>query len=249
MESNAGNGIFERYELKYLLDGGSCSSVASRLGGFMDADRYGKYTVSNIYFDTRDHALIRASLEKPVYKEKLRLRCYGMPEEEKTVFAEIKKKYNGVVYKRRIPMLLKDARRYLYYGIRPETEKTEFTERQIFNEINYMKEFYDLRPAAFIAYDRTAFSGKEDPELRITFDRNIRGRDYALELTDTADCSRILPRDRVLMEIKTGSAMPLWLCRILEPYGACRTSFSKYGEFYQMAEAEKEKAEGGQICA
>ena len=247
MEGNAKNEIFERYELKYLLNTESCFSVLSKLGCWMDADRYGKYTVSNIYFDTRDHALIRASLEKPVYKEKLRLRCYGTPEEEKTVFAEIKKKYRGVVFKRRIPMTLPDARRYLYYGIRPETDGMEFTEKQIFAEISYMKEFYDLKPAALIAYERTAFSGKENPELRVTLDRNIRGRDYALELTDGPDGRRILSRDRVLMEIKTGSAMPLWLCSILEPYSACRTSFSKYGEFYQAAEAEK--AEGGEICA
>ena len=153
--------VFERIEKKYLLPETVFRRLLPELRKHMADDVYGRYTISNIYFDTEQFDLIRASLEKPVYKEKLRLRCYGTPSEDGKVFVEIKKKYKGIVYKRRITLSLKEARRYLVYGIRPDMTDWKFTRQQIFREIDYMKERYGLRPAAFIAYDRIALAGTD----------------------------------------------------------------------------------------
>jgi len=241
--------IFERMEQKYLLNTTEYLELIPELVRYMEADAYGKYSVSNVYFDTEDFRLIRESMEKPVYKEKLRLRCYGEPSEDGTVFTEIKKKYDGVVYKRRIPMRLKEAQRYLYGGIKPDLSCSDFIRKQIFSEIDYMKERYDLKPAAFISYDRIAFSGKEDPELRVTFDNNIRARSYDLDLRNGRKGLPLLQKGMILMEVKIPGSMPLWMCRVFEKISRCQTTFSKYGEFYEILSAARENKEGGKICA
>ena len=238
--------IFERYEKKYMLPIEAYTRLVPELMKHMTADRYGKYTISNIYFDTDDFRLIRESLEKPVYKEKLRLRLYGDPGEEKTVFAEIKKKYKGVVYKRRIPLTLREARRYLVYGIRPDLDSRRFTERQIFREIDYMKNRYGLKPAVFIAYDRIAFAGTSDPELRVTFDNNIRCRSTELDLSRGKQGTQLLAPGTILMEVKIPGAMPLWMAELFEEITKYEVSFSKYGTYYRMLmEEKKEMKEGG----
>lgn len=176
--------VFKRYEKKYLLSAEQYQELVSRMITKMSVDQYGKHTICNVYFDTSDYRLIRASLEKPVYKEKLRLRSYGIAGEEDTVFLELKKKFDGVVYKRRVPIKWKDARKYMYYGIRPERSS------QIFEEIDYARRLYHVRPAVYLAYDRIAFYGKEDPELRVTIPENL---DYNGNLSLV--CSRI-PADK-----------------------------------------------------
>ena len=233
--------VFERIEKKYLLPETVFRGLLPELRKHMTDDVFGKYTISNIYFDTERFDLIRASLEKPVYKEKLRLRCYGTPAEDGKVFAEIKKKYKGVVYKRRVLLSLREARRWLVYGIRPETEGWKFTEQQISREIDYMKEMYGLRPAAFIAYDRIALAGMEDPELRVTFDTNIRCRDNCLDLAEGKQGEQLLPRGTVLMEVKIPGAMPLWMAELFEDIIQYQASFSKYGAYYRMLTEEKER--------
>jgi len=237
--------IFERYEKKYLLTNEAYRKLVPELMKHMTADRYGKYTISNIYFDTDDFRLIRDSLEKPAYKEKLRLRLYGDADEDKTVFAEIKKKYKGVVYKRRIPLSLRDARRYLVYGIRPKLDDRRFTERQIFREIDYMKNRYGLKPAVFIAYDRIALAGTEDPELRVTFDMNIRCRNTKLDLAEGKHGTQLLKPGTILMEVKIPGAMPLWMAELFEDIAKYQVSFSKYGTYYKMLEEEKKEAKEG----
>lgn len=240
--------IFERYEKKYLLDTETYLKLIQQLVKYMEADAYGKYAISNIYFDTEDFKLIRTSLQGPVYKEKMRLRSYGTPGDDSLVFAEIKKKYAGVVYKRRVPLCYRDAVRYLYSGIRPDTSCMEFTERQIMKEIDYMKEQNALRPAAFISYDRMAFAGKENPELRVTFDNNILCRMTDLKLDRGRDGINILESGMILMEIKIPQTVPLWMSHLMEQVMHCQTSFSKYGEFYKLM-TEQDNKEGGKICA
>ena len=139
--------IFKRYEKKYMLTQKQHDALIPVLERQMNADHYGEHTISNIYFDTRDYELVRQSIEKPEYKEKLRLRAYGKVTDNSVVYAEIKKKFDGVVYKRRIPMTLCQARKYLYYGIRWAEES------QILKEIDYVLNRYDLKPAAFVAYE------------------------------------------------------------------------------------------------
>lgn len=235
--------IFKRYEKKYMLSEQQYTCLLRALIARMAIDEYGKHTISNIYFDTRDYELIRTSIEQPAYKEKLRLRAYGTVKEDSTVYVELKKKYDGVVYKRRVPMAMQEAGKYLDYGIRPKEDS------QIFREIDYTLKRYDLKPAAYIAYDRIALFGKEDPELRVTFDRNIRCRNYMLDLRCGENGSRILEKGQVLMEVKVPGAMPLWMSRLLAGLNIYPDSFSKYGTYYQEYLQPISLIRGGQLYA
>ena len=161
---------FERYEKKYRLTAEQQRLILEGMRPYMKKDAYGAYTICNIYYDTDDWRLIRASLEKPVYKEKLRVRSYGVPEENGRVFVELKKKYDGVVYKRRITTEAREAAPFLA-GAVPNGHG------QIGQELLWFQQRYGAKPRVFIAYDRLAFAGIDDSELRITFDTNLRWRD------------------------------------------------------------------------
>lgn len=233
---------FQRYELKYLLNPCQKSAILSAIEQHMTGDRYPNSTICNLYFDTPDFLLIRRSLEKPVYKEKLRMRSYGTAHSDSTVFVELKKKYKSVVYKRRVSMPLPLAERYLFLGRSPENSS------QIIREIDYFRNFYqNLVPAVFLSYERTAFSGIEQPDLRITMDQNILWRREQLSLCSGIYGTPILPPNTTLMEIKTAGAMPLWLVEILSEYEIYKTSFSKYGKAYEgiLLEQHHPVMEGG----
>ena len=101
--------VFKRYELKYLLTERQKKCVMEAMEPCMTPDAYGRTTIRNIYFDTADYRLARRSIEKPVYKEKLRIRSYEKASGASPVFVELKKKYKGVVYKRRISMPEREA--------------------------------------------------------------------------------------------------------------------------------------------
>ncbi|MGL5436860.1 MAG: polyphosphate polymerase domain-containing protein [Lachnospiraceae bacterium] len=235
--------VFRRYEKKYMITIEQYNDLMSQMITKMSADQYGKHTISNIYFDTPGFDLIRTSLSKPVYKEKIRLRSYGTPGEEDTVFIELKKKFDGVVYKRRIPMPLKDARKYLYYGIIPEGSS------QILQEIDYAMNLYKPKPKVYLAYERIAFYGKEDPELRVTFDMNIRARENNLDLSKGTYGIPLLEKGKLLMEIKIPGVMPVWMSRLLSELEIFPVSYSKYGTYYKEYIAAQEIYEGGKICA
>lgn len=218
---------FSRYEKKYLLTPEQYSSILPKLYSEMKEDEYGRYTICNIYYDTPSYELIRASLSKPVYKEKFRLRSYGVPGESDIIFAEIKKKYDGVVYKRRIAACPKEIQGFL------EKEKDLDEDRQIQREIRSFFERYQPLPKVFIGYDRVALAGVEDPELRITFDSNIRWRRDRLDLGAGDDGEPVLPEEKIVMEVKLSQAAPLWLAKILSRNGIYPVSFSKYGTCYK----------------
>ena len=217
---------FERYEKKYCLTLSQQCFLLERMTPYMKKDAYGEYTICNIYYDTDDFRLIRASLEKPIYKEKLRVRSYGVPEEDGRVFVELKKKYDGVVYKRRITMPANEVDDFLSGGHGDEYG-------QIGREIQYFQSFYRTVPKVFIGYDRLAFAGIDDPRLRITFDTDLRWRDTDADLRlGDRGAPIALPGGEVLMEVKIPGACPLWLSRLLSEAGAFPTSFSKYGACY-----------------
>jgi hypothetical protein len=216
-------GVFKRYEKKYLLSDYQYKLLRERLAEYMEQDSYGLHTINNIYYDTDDYRLIRESLSKPVYKEKLRLRSYGTPTSDSKVFLEIKKKYDGVVYKRRVSLGLEEANKYVLKGKQPS--KT----CQITKEIDWFLKSYDLTPKVFIAYDRIALFGKEDNDLRITFDTNIRWREDNLDLTKGSSGRQLLQPGQILMEIKIPGVMPLWMSHMLDELDIRSTSFSKYG--------------------
>lgn len=227
--------VFNRYEHKYVLNAHEFNYVLETVKQHMNSDAYNKagkeYTIANIYYDTDDDLLIRRSLSSPVYKEKLRLRSYGVPQRDSKVFLEIKKKYNKIVNKRRTTLKLEEAYNFVSTGVKPDLK--DYMNKQVLNEIEYFLQLYDLKPKVYIAYDRLAFFEKGNPDLRISFDRNIRTRrcDVELEKGDFGDL--ILPRDVHLMEVKTSRAKPLWLVDVLSELEIRKTSFSKYGTEYK----------------
>lgn len=231
-------GVFKRYEKKYLVSSAQYGLLLRAFGGRLQPDQYGESTVCNLYFDTPDARLIRASLEKPVYKEKLRLRSYGIPDAGGTVFIELKKKYKGVVYKRRIDMTLEAATEYLVQSRAPENMG------QIAREVDWFLALYPrIRPAMYISYQRTAFAGTDEPGLRVTFDREILWREEELRLDAGAWGTPLLAEDQRLMEIKIPGAMPLWLARLLDTLRVYPVSFSKYGRAYQESRLPSERKE------
>lgn len=225
---------FQRIEKKYFISPAQMETLLDAMRQHMIADRYGEYAIGNIYCDTENFQLIRASLEKPTYKEKLRLRSYGGPSAEDKIFVELKKKCGGVVYKRRVTAPLPQAERFLH----TETAPAEWG--QIGQELQWFQRFYDTMPRMYIGYDRTAWAGLEQPELRITFDRNIRWRTNRLTLAAGDDGKFLLPEDQILMEVKIPGACPLWLCQALSAQHIYPTSFSKYGACYQAMCRENE---------
>jgi hypothetical protein len=219
---------FSRYEVKYFLSPQQLEDLMPLLEQHLTVDNYGQHTISNLFFDTDQYEIFRASIEKPIYKEKLRVRAYGIPDPDTgTVFIELKKKYDGVVYKRRIPTTPPAARAFLLEGTPPPG-----ADPQITREIGRFMDLHHPEPKVFLSYDRVALFGKEDPELRITFDRNLLWRTTDLTLTQGAYGTPILPDDRVLMEIKVPGTMPLWLSHALSQRRIFRTSFSKIGACY-----------------
>ena len=221
--------VFERVERKFLLTPTQYAGLMRVLPEYMQADQYGESTILSLYLDTEDSLLIRRSLEKPVYKEKLRLRSYGVPREMDNVFLEVKKKVRGVVYKRRICLPLAQAMECLAQGSVPAAGG------QIGREIAYMLRRYRLRPAVLLAYDRTAYAELEPSpkRLRITIDRDIRSRQTDLDLRLGSAGESLLAPGMRLMEIKTAHAIPLWLCAVLDQNEIRPTSFSKYGRVYE----------------
>lgn len=234
---------FERRELKYRITDAQRAALEAAFGARMVPDEYGESTICNIYYDTADYRLIRASLEKPAYKEKLRLRSYGVTEQGGKVFLELKKKYKGIVYKRRIT-LPEDAAGEFIAGRAPLGEHG-----QIGREIEYFTAFYaPLLPAVHLSYERSAWFSREDRDLRITFDKNIRFRQEDVSLTLPAGGRRILPEGESLMEIKAAAALPLWLVSELDTLGIFQSTFSKYGEAYKAILAGAQKTFGGKTA-
>ena len=221
-------GVFKRYEKKYLLTPEKYQAVKTAIEAYMTQDIYGLHTICNIYYDTDTYELIRASIERPVYKEKFRVRSYGIPTPDSQVFLEIKKKFKGVVYKRRIAAPLSKAKAYL-----TKNDVNALPRSQILNEIDYMLGRVKPEPKVYIAYDRIAYYGNEDPDLRVTFDTNMRYRDYDLDLDKGDYGNPILDEPLYLMEIKIPQVMPLWMTGILTQHQIYPTSFSKYGTCYK----------------
>lgn len=229
--------VFNRYEHKYLLDSANFAAIRKTIEKHMDADPYnigGKpYTITNIYYDTADSLLIRNSLGKPAYKEKLRLRAYGVPRITDTVYLEIKKKVCGIVNKRRTAIKLGDAYAFAESGIM--LNPAAYMNKQVVRELEYFLKRYSVEPKLYLAYDRIAYFEKDNPDLRISFDTNIRSRRtaVALECGDFGDS--LIDCGRYLMEIKTSTAKPLWLTSALTELGIKQTSFSKYGTEYKQS--------------
>lgn len=234
------NAVFQRYECKYLLTREQQVRLLTAAGPRLRPDPYSHSSIRNLYLDTPDFRLIRRSLEKPVYKEKLRLRSYGRADGDHPVFMELKKKYRSIVYKRRLTLPYRQALACLA-GASP------WPATQIGGEIRYAMDFYPaLAPRVFLSYERDSWYAPESG-LRVTFDDALRFRTEGLSLDTDPSGDALLRPDQVLMELKAPGAIPLWMVHILTEMGLYRTSFSKYGTAYQMlldyaAEGKKQYA-------
>lgn len=228
--------IFKRHEGKYMITTDDYNTIKQAFADHMKPDKHGKSTICSLYYDTPDFRLIRRSIEKPVYKEKLRIRSYGVATPDTEVFVELKKKYQKVVYKRRISLSEQDAMKYLETG--------EIGNRtQVVNEIDYFKSFYqNLAPSMLLMYDREAYYGADDKDFRVTFDTKVLWRNYDLSLSKGIYGRPLLEPNIVLMEVKTSEAIPLWFVDILSKNKLYKTSFSKYGTAYRTWFQETKQA-------
>ncbi|MFI3176738.1 MAG: polyphosphate polymerase domain-containing protein [Eubacteriales bacterium] len=219
--------VFKRYELKYLLTREQYEGLKQLMEAHMVLDEYGKHTIRNIYFDTPDYRLIRRSIEKPCYKEKLRVRSYGDFKDTSKAYVEMKKKYKGVVYKRRLPLEGIGVETFLEEG------KIEQDNNQIAKELSYFMHYYQtLKPAVALHYEREAYYGIEDHDFRMTFDQNIRINATHITLGDEREAVEVLPEGSILLEVKTAMGIPQWLLHFFSEHHIFKKSFSKYGTAY-----------------
>lgn len=221
--------VFCRRELKFLLNDAQCRAVQEAIHRRMEPDCHGLNTICNLYYDTPDFRLIRHSLEHPIYKEKLRLRCYGMATADADIYLELKKKYRGVVYKRRVKVAETEAMGFMNRSC--DLHK----ENQITREILYFRDFYkNLHPQVYICYDREAWYDALDRGFRVTLDRNIRYRTADLSLSSPFGGREILKPGQTLLEVKAEGAVPMWLVELLNREQIRKQSFSKYGQAYEQ---------------
>ena len=219
---------FKRYEVKYILTRSQRDRLTEAMKGHLALDMYGRNTIRNIYFDTDSYRLVRDSIEKPLYKEKLRVRSYRKAEGDSAVFVELKKKFESVVYKRRLALPHRAAMDALESGAPLPVNS------QIGREIEQFRAFYGdtLQPAIFLTYEREAYFPTEEVDFRLTLDENIRWRTDLINLGADVFGTSVLDGGQVLMEIKTPGGIPLWMVRFLSEHRIRRVSFSKYGTAY-----------------
>jgi len=218
--------IFKRYEKKYLITPGQGAVLRDMCSRYMTPDKFGEYLVQNVYYDTENWDIIRFSLEKPLYKEKLRLRCYDETREDGELFLELKKKYKGVVYKRRLAIPMKSL------SGRTVRDIVSAGSSQISRELDFYMKANAVRERIYISYRRTAFACKKDNGLRITFDTDLAFRLDCLDFSSPGSGHDILPDNKMLMEIKTLGGIPLWMTAALCGNGIFPIAFSKYGACY-----------------
>ena len=234
--------VMQRKELKYILDQRQTEELRRRLAGHMQVDQFGRISIASLYYDTPDRRLIRTSVEGLPFKEKIRLRSYGLATESSPVFLELKRKAQGVVYKRRVRTTIPRAEGFF------RRENEAGAGGQIDRELTYFRDFYrDLVPSCLIIYDRTAYFTPEG-DLRLTIDEAPRYRTEQLELTRSMEGSPLLSSGGAILEIKAQGAMPLWLAEALSAGGICKTSFSKYGEAYRREITKTRTERNAVLC-
>ena len=220
--------VFKRYEVKYMLTRQQKDILLKAMEPYMKQDSYGHTTIRNIYFDTDNYRLVRRSIEKPIYKEKLRIRSYKKADAKDKVFIELKKKYDSVVYKRREALEQEKTIKWL-------EDKGHFPlDTQIGREIDYFFGYYKtLKPKMFVSYEREAFFSLDGSDFRVTFDENIMARQEELSLSGDVWGTKLIGDDQVLMEIKVSGGIPMWMVHALTDNRIYSTSFSKYGTAYR----------------
>ncbi len=221
--------VFRRVETKYILTPSEFRALIGLIAPFIEKDHYFKATNCSVYYDTDSRYLAIHSMEKPLYKEKIRIRSYNVPDSLKApVFIEIKKKYNGIGSKRRITTTLQEFYHY------EKTGELKTENPQIKSELDHCFRFYHLKPALYVAYDRLSFSGKNDDNFRLTFDQNVRSREHHLKLEQGDAGEKYFKNGEIVMEVKALDAYPLWFTKALSNLKVYPASFSKYGRIYEQ---------------
>lgn len=217
---------FKRYEVKFKMNLKQFKAIMPTLLNYMDEDGFGFHQVCNVYFDTDNYDLIRTSLKRPAYKEKFRLRSYGVPTSSDFIYAEIKKKYDHIVYKRRVEGTNEQINDFIY------DHQPLANDQQIQDEIMWLFKTNQIKEKVYIAYDRIGYVGKDDDQFRVTFDFNLRYRmtDLHLESGDQGDL--ILDDNPIIMEVKVEHAIPMWMTELLSRNKIYNSHFSKYGACY-----------------
>lgn len=227
---------FKRYEQKFMITTEQAMALLPLIAEHMTPDKYCKdgqlYTIYNIYYDTEQNEVIRRSISKPYYKEKLRLRSYTANlEPDSKVFLELKKKIGKIVNKRRVVLTYREATDFIEKGIVPK--KNDFMSKQVVSEIEYFLSHNKVKPAAYISYRRMAFFDRDDPTFRLTLDSDILTRRDNLDLSSERYGNPLIGENQRLMEIKVSGAYPIWLVHALSALKIYKTSFSKYGTEYK----------------
>ena len=219
--------IFKRYEKKYLISAEQAAIIETAISGTMTPDQYDSYWVQNLYFDTDNWDVIHTSMQKPFYKEKMRLRYYGILGESASryAFLELKKKYAGIVYKRRISVDVQEI-------LLPLSDVLAGKSTQIAKELDFYIKSAAVSEKMFIAFQRRAFAGKDDAMLRVTLDSGIRYRTSQLHFYDPGEGYVVLHENQHLLEIKTDKSIPFWLARLCNENGIYPASYSKYAACY-----------------
>lgn len=232
--------IFKRQEIKYFITKNQKEEIMDEIFLHLKEDEYGRFNVCNVYFDTPDYIIARRSIDKPIYKEKLRIRSYGQVNNNEQVFLELKKKYDSTVYKRRIQLSCQDAFDFI-------SSKNCFNRNnQIEQEIKYFCLLYrNLQPSVFLSYNREAYYDKNNPDLRLTFDDDILWRDDDFDFDKHFYGQKMINDNCTLLEIKTDSAVPLWLSHALNSNKVYPASYSKYGNAYKLKIGKGDKRYAG----
>lgn len=225
---------FKRREMKFLLNEEQCCRIKKAISELVTEDEFGPHTIMNIYLDNRNNDLIRKSLGKPLYKEKVRLRCYGTAAgDDSEAFLEIKKKFRGLTYKRRLNGTYRELFEYINGGEPPKNQG------QVFEEVDFLIKKMLLKPKIVICYDREAYYGNNDREFRLTLDGNIRYRRNNLDFRNGSDGIFLSTQPFRVLEVKSVGAIPLEIVKILSELKIYHGSFSKYGSIYSSEVAKK----------
>lgn len=223
--------IFTRREQKYLITIEQYEELVERMAPYMRPDKNGIdgfYTVTSLYFDSYDHQIYFETKNKLKFRQKLRLRVYDDAGTNDTAFFEVKQKHKKVVNKRRMLLPLNEAYRYLREDGDQLLEDYESSNQQVFREVDHFRNLYHLHPEMIISYDRQALHAIDNPNFRVTFDLNLRCRNYDLYLEHGPYGKNFIDPNLVVLEVKVDHSVPLWLTRVLQDLECEQRSASKY---------------------
>ena len=244
-----------RVEEKYLITKQDKTALMKAVSKRLNHDEYYKEEILSLYLDTDNFDLAIKTIDRPNFREKVRVRSYNVPTKSKEVFFEVKTKLkigkDKIGNKRRLVIPLKDFYAYIDKGqdlvkIAEKASNGDAQQMQVARELDYLIRYFKLKPKLIIVSDRTAFRGKDDHGFRLTFDENLRFRLNKLKLEKGGEGEKYFPntsdpKHSIIMEVKTMHAMPPWFVDELSRLHIYPVRFSKYGKIYQLINERNKK--------